>query len=1105
MSPTPHIQLLGDFALTWDGVHVEGLGSPRLQSLLAYLLLHRDAAQSRQRLAFIFWPESVETQARNNLRQLLHTIRHMLPAVDSFLIVDAQSVWWRRDAPIRLDVEEFEHVLVEIEQADRHQDYEALRRAGEELLALYRADLLPGCYDEWIEPERERLRERFLQALFRLIQVHEARQEYETAIRYARRMVRADALNEDAYRCLMRLLAMSGNRTGELRAYQECESTLRRELGIAPSEATVTLHQRLLELQVAAPNQDIHREGAVPVRARSASSSLVGREREWETLRRAWRTMRAHGPGFVLITGEPGIGKSRLAEEMASRVRHQGITTAVARSYALEGDLAFAPVIEWLRSADLRPHVRQLERVWLAEVARILPELFMEFPDLPHYEPMNEYGQRLRFFQALAHAVLAAPQPRLLIIDDLQWCDQETLEWLHFLLRFDAQARVLVVGMARSEEATPNHPLHLLMLHLRHTIDVTEIELQPLDAAESAELAGRMTGQALDTETAMRLFGETEGNPLFIVEAVRAGLDDLLKQRTVGELTLVQPISASLALPKGVRSVIGGRLSQLSAPARELAELAATVGRQFSLDILLRVSQSDEEDIVRALAELFQRRIIREQGPAAYDFAHDKIREVAYGEISAPQRHLWHRRIARALEEMLGDDLDPASGQIAAHYERGGSIERAIPYYHRAALVAHRVFAHEDAIRLIRHCLALLEQMPPGTARDKQELTLLLVLAPLYRITRGWTVPELERVMERTLALCETVAEDPQRAEALYGLQSLLVVQAHLEQVESVAEQVHTLYERLQGSVPALSDIMLTGARLHSGHLSEANEAFERILATHDGRLSATLEDSQGWNFIVHSHAWQAHALWCLGYPERSLQIGSGAVQLAQSLGQPFNQALATTYLAMLCQMGADAATARTRAEEALALSIEYKAPYYRAWAAILVAYSYAREHPDETTIAALCAAIDELTSTGVRLRLPYYLSLLASTYGLAGHSAEGLARIDSALAQAAKSTEHWWDAELWRVRGELLLTGHQGVREAREAEEALLHAADIARSQQSRSLELRALLAFARLCTGSERMGEMLGRLRDVYTWFTEGFDTPDLRAAQSLLSERR
>ncbi|HEU5345585.1 MAG TPA: AAA family ATPase [Ktedonobacterales bacterium] len=1105
-APTIAIRLLGDFSLACDGRLIDEVNTPRLQSLIAYLALHRDAPQLRQQLAFLFWPDSSEGQARNNLRQLLHALRRALPSLDDLLVIDNRTLQWRHDVVLHLDVDDFERACASVEQANQRENSNGaqLYAAEEQVIERYQADLLPGCYDDWIIPARERLRERLAQTLNLLINFHETQHDFTAAIHCARRLLLATPLNEDTYRTLMRLLALSGNRTAALQVYQTCAATLKRELQIAPSQATEDLYRRLLR-QDAEPAFRSDTPRAPDALARQPpvrTPALVGRRREWATLSRAWQDACAVGPGFALITGEAGIGKSRLASELAHWAAQAGATIALARSYAVEGRLSFAPVIEWLRSDALRPHVRRLEPMWLTEVARVLPELLTELADAPHYGPLDEFGQRQRFFQALALAVLAAPQPLLLVMDDLQWCDQETLEWLHFLLRFDPGARLLIVGSARDDEALPPHPLQTTLRHLRHTVPVTEIALAPLDAAETAELAAQMMNRELDTPSAMRLFGETEGNPLFVVEAVRAGLDDLLARRVAAESAATLESAQTLAtqaLPAGVRTVISGRLAQLSAPARELAAVAAMVGREFTLDILTQIGYSDEESIVRALDELWQRRIVSEKGTGAYDFTHDKLREIAYTEISAPQRHLWHRRIARALETLYAANLDPASGQIAVHYEHGGSIERALPYYQRAALVAQRVFAHEDAIRLLRHCLVLLEQLPNGATRDQQELDILLGLAPLYRITRGWTAPELEEIINRTLALCDTVGDDDQRAGALYGQQSLLVVQGQLERVQLVAEELHALYRHRQETAPPLSDMMLAGTQLHLGRLIAANDAFERVLAVRDSQQTERLEESQGWNYAVHTRAWQAHALWLLGHSSRAISSGGEAIELAQRFQLPFNQALATTYLATLWQMIGDVAMARQYATEALQLTKEYKAPYYHVWAAILVSYAHARAQPDEAHIAALRMSIEEFVASGARLRLPYYLALLAQVYGLANRPGEGLAAIEEGLAHARNSNERCWDAELHRIRCELMLASGQ---DARDAEAAVTRAVTLARRQHARALELRALLTLARLRPAGKQGEQTRQALRDVYAEYTEGFETPDLQAARALLA---
>lgn len=1108
MPPTLRIRLLGNCSLTYDGEPLAGINTPRLQSLLAFLVLHGDAPQLRQHLAFLFWPDSSEAQARNNLRQTLHALRLALPNADAFLYADANTLRWRPDAPFQVDVADFEHALERAEVAQRELgelDSEALRSALERAASLYQADLLPSCYDEWIAPEREHLRQRYLQALDQLGSLLEAQHDYTAAIAAARRMVRHDALNEDAYRRLMRLLALKGDRAGALRVYHACAGVLERELGIAPSPETTEAYERLLRADgAAAPTGEprpVQRQGF------GATPTLIGRQHEWERLLAAWRRASAGEPGFVLVTGEAGIGKSRLADELLLWSGQHGASTAKTRCYAAEGRLSLAPVTDWLRTESLRPHLARLDQVWLTEVSRLLPELSREHPDLPRYEPISEFGQRQRFFEALARAVLAAPQPLLLLIDDLQWCDQETLEWLHFLLRFDSTVRLLVVGGARTEEMPPEHPLRTLLLDLHHTTGVTEIPLQPLDAAETAKLAADIADRKLNVAMAMRLYHETEGNPLFVVETMRAGYDDTNARRGPADDEAGSPSAHGAqdapSLPPRVRAVLAARLAQLSPSARELAVLAAAIGREFRLDVLASASNAEEDDIVRALDELWQKRIMREQGANTYDFTHDKLREVAYAEASALQRRLLHRRIAQALEAVSARELDAVSGQIASHFERAGLPEQAIPYYQRAAAVAQRVYANEDAIALLVRALELLEQLPGGTDRDAQELRLLLALEPIYRITRGWTAPELERVANRALILCDTVGDDAQRAEALYGWQSLLVVQGKLEEVLVMAEELQALYRRSQRTAPPLSNMMAAGARLHLGYIAEANDIFERMIAPPGPAQSADQADQQdllGWNYMVHTRAWQAHALWCLGYPDQALRRGQEAIQLGRDLVLPFNQALVSAYLALLQQLCADAATFKASAEEALALTTEYKAPYYRAWSAILVSYADAWEHPDAPHITRLRQSIEALKASGARLRLPYYLWLLASAYGKAGRSADGLGVLDEALAVSQATSERWWDAELHRMRAEMLraLGGGDHAVEA-----ALLQATEIAHAQCTRSLELRAAVSLARWLRLRGRGDDARRRLSAVYGWFTEGFDTPDLRAARSLLAE--
>ncbi|MGD8998618.1 MAG: BTAD domain-containing putative transcriptional regulator, partial [Anaerolineae bacterium] len=450
-----HVKLLGDFRLVYGDEPVTGIDTPRLQSLLTYLLLHRDAPQSRHRLAFLFWPDSPEAQALTNLRNLLHRLRNELPNADRFLHVERNTLQWRSMAPFEVDIARFERALDRADEALRgglngaRSDGAAARAALEQAVALYEGDLLPSCYQDWIVPERERLRQAFQRALVSLVRLLEDEQDYDAAIRYAQQLLRQDPLRETSYRHLMRLRALVGDRAGALRTYHKCATVLERELGVQPSPDTREMYERLLALEEA-PTLPTR-----PPRRMAAVSSLVGRQEAWAQLRRAWRMASAGGPHLVLISGEAGIGKTRLAEELVQWARRQGIAAAASRCYASEGELAYAPVAAWLRALPLPP----MDQIWLSEIARILPELVLEQPDLSPPGPLTESWQRRRFFEALARSVLGGKQPLLLLIDALQWCDRATFEWLHYLLRFDPRPQLLVVGAYRPEGIGEGHPL----------------------------------------------------------------------------------------------------------------------------------------------------------------------------------------------------------------------------------------------------------------------------------------------------------------------------------------------------------------------------------------------------------------------------------------------------------------------------------------------------------------------------------------------------------------------------------------------------------------------------------------------------------------------
>ena len=689
--PTLHVQLLGGFRLVYGDSIVTGLKTTRLQSLLAYLILHRNIPQSRQRLAFLFWPDTSEEQARNNLRNLLHFLRRALPDSEKFLLADTQTLQWNPQAYIAFDVDQFTQAVTQ----------SSSRLELQQAIQFYSGDLLPDCYDDWVQLEREQLRERFIGALEQLIQSLENEREYSLAISYAQRLLQTEPLREETYRQLMQLYAANGERAKALHTYHSCVTLFKRELEVEPGSDIEMLYLRLLK-----------NEGQRSLPRLAGTPPLISREREWTILQSVWHSVAKGESHFVLITGETGIGKTRLAEEMIDWAERQGIATATAHCFAAEGELSYAPVIAWLRSRPLPA----LEEVWLSEIARLFPEVLVEHPQLTLPLPLTENWQRMRLFKAIALALLRERSELILLIEDLQWCDHDTIEWLAYLLQAHAEispaTRLLLVGTLRIGETTINHSLDDLRMDLHHANQMTDIELEALNESETIALVGVVIGQPINTKWGSKLYRETEGNALFIVEMAR-----LLQGKEI------EDDPGYFAIPPKVQEVIQARLSHFSREARELAEIAAVIGRQFTFPVLKKAAGGTEEHLVHSLDELWRGRIVREHSKTAYDFSHEKIRQVVYEQMSGARKRFCHRKVAEALEKLYINNLETVSAQLAAHYEQADEVEKALHYYHHAAQVSQRLYANQQTIQFLQRGLQLLEQRgvfePPAEAMEK--------------------------------------------------------------------------------------------------------------------------------------------------------------------------------------------------------------------------------------------------------------------------------------------------------------------------------------------------------------------------------------------------
>ena len=736
-----NIRLMGGFLIKRNNEPVIGLDSFKLQAFLSYIFLHPFTPHSKRQIAFLFWPDSSESQAMANLRLMLFRLRKSNPEVEQCLDIRPHAIQVRDSQSSLVDVHEFE----------KHAAYRHSISDLTKACQLYAGELLPGHYDEWILEERARLQALFIQTVESLIDCYELERDYPQAIFYVQRLLEIDPLNEKNYRRAMTLYALNHERAAAITIYHRCVEMLKQDLNVDPEKETKEIYELLVSAET---------RPAIPILA--PGFPLVGRKEEWRQLENAWSAvLRQHARGMVLLVGDAGIGKTRLAEEMVQWISKQGISSAVARCYPIEGSVAFTPVTTWLRNRPL--HLAK--DPWLVEISRLLPEIQTQRPDLPVPHPLQENWQRQAFFEAMVNVISGDRRPLLLWIDDLHWCDRDTIEWLHFFLRSKPDERVLILGTVRAEEIENNPSLNTFLSALNNSGQLTRIQLNPLDAEDTTALSEFIAGRPIDLSQADDLYQESEGNPLFIIELMRARLE-LLQQ---DKKTEAMPATDDRGLPARIQQVINDRLRLVSPPAYELAELAAVLGSSFLYPLLFAASDLREGVLVDLLDDLWRRGIVRERGPNTYAFSHEKIREVIYARLSQAKKRLLHRRAAETIERLQQGRLDFASSQLAYHYDRAGVAARAVEFYLLAAHYAARLLSNADVLAALQRGLELLASLPESRERDQFELNYQLALGAA-QLARQIRAPEVRQAYARAYLLAQKSGTDIEQFAALKGL-----------------------------------------------------------------------------------------------------------------------------------------------------------------------------------------------------------------------------------------------------------------------------------------------------------------------------------------------
>jgi DNA-binding SARP family transcriptional activator/predicted ATPase len=1042
------IELLGSLRVTFGKEVIAGVRTNRMRSLLAFLVLNCEAPQSREHIAFLLWPESDQAQARTNLRQLLHNLRRALPVECSLLSSDNAFVRWLPDRSCTVDVFEFEEAIRKAERVCQD-DLPALRTALEKAVGLYQDDLLPDLFDDWLRPRREELRLQFADALGRLAELLEKAGEIKASIRHVTRLIALDPLREAYYQTLMRLHLRNNDRSSALRVFHQCKRSLQRELGVSPARATQDIFTEALK-------SEDGRQSAVTIPPPMASTKplpLVGRRREWERLSECWRRVIQGESHFVLITGEPGIGKTRLAEEFLNRCFYQSGQIAVnARCYRAQGQFAYGPVTEWLRTEPLRLAREKLPRPQLSELARLVPEILAETPGMASPQPLTESWQRLHLHDALTSTFRLAPKPLLLLVDDLQWCDHDSFEWLLSLFRSAPADRFLVIGTVRAGDAGRSHPLAALIQELSLRGQLSEIAMEPLDADETAALAAQTTTREIEPSVLLRIYEATRGNPLFVVESIRASFAERLSQ---GEV------------PPRIQAVISARLAQLSAPAYELAGLAAAIGRSFTMELLAKATDWDEDSLSGALEELWRFRIIDGQDGVAYDYTHGLLRDVAYAEVNPIRRRLLHRRIARALVEIYSPDFEPLSGWLALHFDAAGMAEEAIRFYKAAASVAKLRSADAEAAKLIRRALTLCLGYPESARRDREELELLVTLGASLVKTDGYTMPEVGETYERGLILSKRCDDRTHLFPLLSGSWAFHIVRGRVEESRRVAQDFADGARRYGASEQEEASHFLLGTSLfHLGKLEDSWKEIGLAGSSSDGRPHPALALFAGPDVGVFRCAYLSHLLCLFGRGEEAAAKRDECIAAARQLSHPFTLAIALDYAAMFNAYCREAAAAQDHADEASRICRKFGFIYYLAVADILAGWAAAMLGNAASGAAQMRVGLDALKSLGAELRLPFYHALLAEACERAGSMGDALANIATGMAFLNKNSEAWAAPELHRVHGDLLLrSGHPAQSQA-----SYCRAVDLSREMGAGHFERR---ASARLGSISQSAGE--------------------------------
>jgi predicted ATPase len=687
---------------------------------------------------------------------------------------------------------------------------------------------------------------------------------------------------------------------------------------------------------------------------------------------------------------------------------------------------------------------------------------------------------------------LAALQPVLVIVEDLHWTDPSTLEWLNLVLDQTPTAAVLVLLTCRPHFQPAWH----------HRSYLTEITVNRLSHTQVEQLVHRMTdGKVLPTEVLQQIITKTDGVPLFVEEMTKAILESGHLKEVNGHYKLTGSFSP-FAIPATLQDSLMSRLDRL-VTAKAVAQYAAVIGRQFSYELLSTVSQLDKATLQHELGRLVEAEIVYQRGvlpQATYVFKHALIQDAAYESLLKSTRQQYHQRIAHVLEAQFPETAEAQPELLAHHCMEAGLIEQAVGYWHKAGQRDSQRSAHVEALTHLRQGLALLQALPKTPQRLQREVDMHIALGASLIASKGYAAPEVGETYMYARQLCEHLDDPYQLFTVLRGLWNCSLVRAELRTAHALGEQLLTLAQQVQDAAMLVAAHRAMGVTVFQlGAVAIALTHLTRGMALYNQQQHHAAAFLYGDDSGVVCHSFAAWTLWLLGYPTQALARNQEAVTLAQQSAHLFSLSFVLGFAAVFHQCRREGRTTQERAEAATLLAKEQGFPDWMAFCAILRGWALAHQGQVQTGIEQLHQGVRAHNATGAQILRPYWLALLAKAQESLGEPEAGLTVLTEALKRVDTTGEQWFESELYRLKGALLL--QQSSDNSTEAESCFHHAISIAQSQQAKSLELRAATSLARLRQQQGKRQEAHDLLAPVYGWFTEGFDTADLQEAKALL----